>query len=96
MAALTSSLPQPLHLRLRPLHGSFAPPLISASAASAAGRKISIIAPLCFSPLPPPPPSPSSDQPPPPLDMERYLSDLSLEYDSVWDTKPAWYASRLS
>lgn len=23
-------------------------------------------------------------------DMERYLEDLSLEYDSVWDTKPAW------
>ncbi|CAM6099834.1 unnamed protein product [Calypogeia fissa] len=23
-------------------------------------------------------------------DMEMYLDDLSLEYDSVWDTKPAW------
>ncbi|BBN05845.1 hypothetical protein MPTK1_3g16400 [Marchantia polymorpha subsp. ruderalis] len=23
-------------------------------------------------------------------DMEVYLDDLSLEYDSVWDTKPAW------
>lgn len=22
--------------------------------------------------------------------MERYLSDLSIEYESVWDTKPAW------
>lgn len=22
--------------------------------------------------------------------MERYLGDLSLEYDSVWDTKPVW------
>jgi hypothetical protein len=24
-------------------------------------------------------------------DMERYLDELSIEYDSVWDTKPAWY-----
>ncbi|KAL2633817.1 hypothetical protein R1flu_005296 [Riccia fluitans] len=23
-------------------------------------------------------------------DMEVYLDDLSLEYESVWDTKPAW------
>ncbi|KAJ8449014.1 hypothetical protein Cgig2_004069 [Carnegiea gigantea] len=23
-------------------------------------------------------------------DMEGYLNSLSLEYDSVWDTKPAW------
>lgn len=23
-------------------------------------------------------------------DMESYLNNLSLEYDSVWDTKPAW------
>eukprot|EP00897_Mesotaenium_endlicherianum_P007042 jgi/Mesen1/6366/ME000328S05639 len=23
-------------------------------------------------------------------DMEVFLKDLSLEYDSVWDTKPAW------
>ncbi|CAK9266797.1 unnamed protein product [Sphagnum jensenii] len=23
-------------------------------------------------------------------DMERYLDELSIEYDSVWDTKPAW------
>ncbi|KAL1225112.1 hypothetical protein V5N11_033526 [Cardamine amara subsp. amara] len=23
-------------------------------------------------------------------DMEGYLDDLSLEYDSVWDTKPSW------
>ncbi|KAJ7538939.1 hypothetical protein O6H91_11G069400 [Diphasiastrum complanatum] len=23
-------------------------------------------------------------------DMEKYLNDLSLEYESVWDTKPAW------
>ncbi|XP_057517501.1 uncharacterized protein LOC130798501 isoform X1 [Amaranthus tricolor] len=23
-------------------------------------------------------------------DMEAYLNSLSLEYDSVWDTKPAW------
>ncbi|GMH02412.1 hypothetical protein Nepgr_004251 [Nepenthes gracilis] len=23
-------------------------------------------------------------------DMDRYLNRLSLEYDSVWDTKPAW------
>eukprot|EP00252_Welwitschia_mirabilis_P024780 TRINITY_DN7465_c0_g1_i1.p1 TRINITY_DN7465_c0_g1~~TRINITY_DN7465_c0_g1_i1.p1 ORF type:complete len:167 (-),score=18.03 TRINITY_DN7465_c0_g1_i1:231-731(-) len=23
-------------------------------------------------------------------DMEAYLNDLSLEYESVWDTKPAW------
>ncbi|KAE8820150.1 hypothetical protein D1007_01850 [Hordeum vulgare] len=25
-------------------------------------------------------------------DMDGYLNYLSLEYDSVWDTKPAWYA----
>ncbi|XP_021897949.1 uncharacterized protein LOC110814704 isoform X2 [Carica papaya] len=25
-------------------------------------------------------------------DMEGYLNYLSLEYDSVWDTKPAWCA----
>lgn len=25
-------------------------------------------------------------------DMELILDDLSLEYNSVWDTKPAWYA----
>lgn len=24
-------------------------------------------------------------------EMESYLNNLSLEYDSVWDTKPAWY-----
>ena len=24
-------------------------------------------------------------------DMDGYLNYLSLEYDSVWDTKPAWY-----
>lgn len=24
-------------------------------------------------------------------DMERYLDELSIEYDNVWDTKPAWY-----
>uniref|UniRef100_A0A453H5I4 Uncharacterized protein n=1 Tax=Aegilops tauschii subsp. strangulata TaxID=200361 RepID=A0A453H5I4_AEGTS len=24
--------------------------------------------------------------------MDGYLNYLSLEYDSVWDTKPAWYA----
>lgn len=23
-------------------------------------------------------------------DMEGYLNSLSLEYDSVWDTKPSW------
>ena len=23
-------------------------------------------------------------------DMDGYLNYLSLEYDSVWDTKPAW------
>ncbi|KAH9617711.1 hypothetical protein KSS87_017217 [Heliosperma pusillum] len=23
-------------------------------------------------------------------DMENYLNSLSLEYDSVWDTKPSW------
>ncbi|TKY62438.1 CHR11-1 protein [Spatholobus suberectus] len=23
-------------------------------------------------------------------DMEGYLNHLSLEYDSVWDTKPSW------
>lgn len=28
-------------------------------------------------------------------DMEGYLNHLSLEYDSVWDTKPAWLASPL-
>ena len=26
-------------------------------------------------------------------DMEGYLDHLSLEYDSVWDTKPSWYVS---
>jgi hypothetical protein len=25
-------------------------------------------------------------------DMDGYLNYLSLEYDSVWDTKPAWYS----
>ena len=25
-------------------------------------------------------------------DMEGYLNHLSLEYDSVWDTKPSWSA----
>uniref|UniRef100_A0A2P2JW40 Uncharacterized protein n=1 Tax=Rhizophora mucronata TaxID=61149 RepID=A0A2P2JW40_RHIMU len=24
-------------------------------------------------------------------DMDGYLNYLSLEYDSVWDTKPSWY-----
>lgn len=24
-------------------------------------------------------------------DMEGYLNSLSLEYDSVWDTKPSWF-----
>jgi hypothetical protein len=24
-------------------------------------------------------------------DMERYLNELSVEYENVWDTKPAWY-----
>lgn len=24
-------------------------------------------------------------------DMDAYLNNLSLEYDSVWDTKPSWY-----
>lgn len=24
-------------------------------------------------------------------DMEQYLNDLAIEYDNVWDTKPAWY-----
>ncbi|KAI4995894.1 hypothetical protein ZWY2020_037982 [Hordeum vulgare] len=24
-------------------------------------------------------------------DMDRYLNYLSLEYESVWDTNPAWY-----
>lgn len=23
-------------------------------------------------------------------DMERYMNYLSLEYESVWDTKPSW------
>lgn len=23
-------------------------------------------------------------------DMERYLNELSVEYENVWDTKPAW------
>ena len=26
-------------------------------------------------------------------DMDGYLNYLSLEYDSVWDTKPSWYVS---
>jgi len=25
-------------------------------------------------------------------DMDGYLNNLSLEYESVWDTKPSWYA----
>ena len=25
-------------------------------------------------------------------DMDGYLNHLSLEYDSVWDTKPSWWA----
>uniref|UniRef100_A0A0D9VXW2 Uncharacterized protein n=1 Tax=Leersia perrieri TaxID=77586 RepID=A0A0D9VXW2_9ORYZ len=25
-------------------------------------------------------------------DMDGYLNYLSLEYDSVWDTKPSWYS----
>eukprot|EP00850_Spirogloea_muscicola_P019557 SM000193S05181 [mRNA] locus=s193:111686:113175:- [translate_table: standard] len=25
-----------------------------------------------------------------PPDFESFVTDLSLEYDSVWDTKPAW------
>lgn len=29
-------------------------------------------------------------------DMDGYLNYLSLEYDSVWDTKPSWSASSLS
>ena len=28
-------------------------------------------------------------------DMEGYLDNLSLEYDSVWDTKPSWYVCDL-
>jgi hypothetical protein len=24
-------------------------------------------------------------------DMDGYLNNLSLEYESVWDTKPSWY-----
>jgi hypothetical protein len=28
-------------------------------------------------------------------DMDGYLNYLSLEYDSVWDTKPAWSVSLL-
>ena len=24
-------------------------------------------------------------------DMERYLNELSVEYENVWDTKPVWY-----
>ena len=39
-----------------------------------------------------PPPSDQENVVNVPQDMERYLSDLSLEYESVWDTKPAWYA----
>ena len=27
--------------------------------------------------------------------MEGYLGNLSLEYDSVWDTKPSWYVCDL-
>lgn len=26
-------------------------------------------------------------------DMDGYLNNLSLEYESVWDTKPSWYGS---
>lgn len=29
-------------------------------------------------------------------DMERYLDELSIEYDNVWDTKPAWYVCPLN
>lgn len=28
-------------------------------------------------------------------DMDGYMDYLSLEYDSVWDTKPAWSVSSL-
>lgn len=28
-------------------------------------------------------------------DMDGYLNYLSLEYDSVWDTKPSWWAFSL-
>ena len=29
-------------------------------------------------------------------DMERYLDELAIEYDNVWDTKPAWYVCALT
>lgn len=28
-------------------------------------------------------------------DMDGYLNYLSLEYDSVWDTKPAWSVNQI-
>ena len=28
-------------------------------------------------------------------DMDGYLNHLSLEYDSVWDTKPAWSVNQI-
>lgn len=29
-------------------------------------------------------------------DMERYLDELAIEYDNVWDTTPAWYVCLLT
>eukprot|EP00250_Pteridium_aquilinum_P001774 c1198_g1_i1 orf=331-867(-) len=67
-------------------------PLCSSSSSSSSSRRS-----LCASRGLPRPPF-SSPSPPPNLDnegttvqdMESFLNNLSLEYESVWDTKPAW------